>query len=164
MILRIGHTSYVIDFLGVDFRTDEVSNTLHDEFTGFLSTFDNDKNINWEVMFRATYTNSRKLLVSKNKLGTYPSDKTKEIIIAIPIPLLDDVTWGVSPEQHAFKIDHYDKLINNFWELDVDFKVYNNRTDYILECMRRGIIETFERGFTVGGIKIQSSYNQFTSY
>lgn len=156
MILRIGHTSYLVDFLDVNFISDEISNVLYHEFINFLDTFNSPRNSDWVVRFRAAYTNSRKLLVSKNKLGTYPSDKTKQITIAIPIPLIDDVTWGVSPEQHAFKIDHYDELIDNFWELDVDFKIYNGRTDYILDSMRRGIRESFERGFNVGGIKIQS--------
>jgi hypothetical protein len=110
----------------------------------------------WVLMFDIGYNNGRIPLLSKNKFGTYPSDKMKYIKIVIPIPLESEISWGVKPEQHLYGKDHYDKLIKNFWELAIDYRNYGNRTDYITACIKAGIKKAFVEGFTVGGVKIKA--------
>lgn len=43
-----------------------------------------------------------------------------------------------------------------FWELAIDCRNYDNRTDYITSCIKAGIKKAFEEGFTVGGVKIKA--------
>lgn len=109
----------------------------------------------WILIFEATYNNGKVPLVARNKVGSYPSDKMKYVKIVIPIPLKSEVDWGVNPEQHLYKKEHYDKLMRNFLELNVDYNNYNNRTDYIIACLKAGIKKAFEEGFTVGKTKIR---------
>jgi hypothetical protein len=45
--------------------------------------------------------------------------------------------------------------MRNFRELDVDYRNYSNRTDYIISCLKAGIKKAFEGGFTVGKTKIK---------
>jgi hypothetical protein len=95
-------------------------------------------------------------LVTKNKLGSYTSDKTKEIMVAMPIPTIDKVPWGVQDSQHIYKESRFDDLMKNFHPLDVDYRDFHSRTDYILACMRAGISTSFDQGFTVNKEKIKS--------
>lgn len=111
----------------------------------------------WVLIFDIGYNNGRIPLLSKNKLGTYPSDKIKYIKIVVPIPLDSEISWGVKPEQHLYDKDHYDNLLKNFWELDVDYRNYDNRTNYITACLKAGIKKAFEEGFTVGGVKLKAN-------
>jgi len=111
----------------------------------------------WVLTFNATYNNGKHLLVSKNKFGSYLSDKVKEIKIVIPIPSNSIVEWGVSNESYIYDENHYDKIINNFFSLDIDYKKFNNRIDYIVDCLQRGICKAFQEGFTVGGIKLKTN-------
>ncbi|QEL00419.1 hypothetical protein FKG96_06210 [Olivibacter sp. LS-1] len=154
MQMKVRHVSYVLDFMDKDFDTDSISDALTKEFSGVFESIKNSKSQMWEIQFRATYTNGKMLLISKNKFGNYTSDKIKEITIPIPIPVDETVSWGVKPQQHTLKVDHYDKLLNNFWELDVDYTKFFNRTDYIMDCMRRAINLCFEKSYTVNGVKL----------
>lgn len=153
---RIRHVSYVTDFLDHGFDATQIGNLLKAEADLIISHIEFKDLVDWEVQFRATYTNAKQLLISKSKLGTYPSDKYKEITVPIPIPTIDKVWWGVRKEQHVYKEDHYDKIISNFNALEVDFLSFKNRTDYITDCIRRAIIFSFVNGFTINGVKIKS--------
>ncbi len=112
-----------------------------------------DKN-DWTINFIARYNNGRHLLITKNKVGTYPKDKIKAITLAIPIPSIRIVDWGVEDDQYIFGSDHYDQLSKNFWVEEVSFHQFSNRSDYIYDCLKRGIEKSFFEGFTVGGTKV----------
>lgn len=62
---------------------------------------------------------------------------------------------GVNPEQHLYNRDHYDKLMKNFYELNINFRDYTNRADYITACLKAGIKKAFHEGFTVGKSKVK---------
>lgn len=152
--MKVRHVSYALDFMDKGFDTDSISNALKSEFKDIFKSIKNSKLLGREIQFRATYTNGKWLLISKNRFGSYTSDNIKEITIPIPIPIDEKVSWGVKSKQHTFKEDHYDGLLDNFWVLDIDYTNFSNRTDYIMECMRRAIDLCFEKGYTVNGVKL----------
>jgi len=156
MEIRFSHICLVYDFENVGFS----ANNIYESLKPFVAKIIMDNKLivpdDWCLIFSASYNNGRSPLVSKNKLGSYFSDKMKYITIVIPIPLVSEIDWGVNPEQYLYGKDHYDKLMKNFRELDVNFKIYSNRSDYITACLKAGIKKAFEEGFTVGGIKIKA--------
>jgi hypothetical protein len=152
---RITHFCLISKFLDVGFDSNKVSNILKTETDYILKSNSLSNQNDWIIQFSANYNNGKMLLVSKNKFGSYSSDKIKEITIPIPIPLIDKVSWGVSVEQHTYKENHYDNLLNNFWALDVNVADFTNREDYILDCMKRAIKLCFEKKYTVNGVKLR---------
>jgi hypothetical protein len=155
MDISIGHFCLVGGFLDDGFSANEISDALTPLIYSVMH--DNDQTISddWRLIFQANYNNGKSLLVSRNRLGSYISDKMKYITIVIPIPLKTEIEWGVNPEQHLYKKDHYDKLMKNFFELDVDYRSFTNRTDYITTCLKAGIKKSFREGFTVGNTEIR---------
>lgn len=151
---RITHFSLIIDFLDIDFN----ANKLGDHYKAIVDQVLLNKGFatknDWLVEFKAVYNNGRHLLISRNKLGTLYSDKTKEINIIIPIPSIQVVSWGVEDKQYIYSPDHYDSILRNFWLEEVDFRQFSNRSDYINDCIRRAIEKAFFEGFTVGGVKV----------
>ena len=157
MQTSISHISMVINFLDIDidFDSNQISEILKKEVDKIVSNFSTANLEDWRLDFVASYTNGRQPLISKNKLGSFTGDKIKQITIVIPVPTIDTVSWGVNSNQHIFKIDHFDKLIKNFNTLDVNYSYFNNRIDYILECLRMGIKVSFSQGFTVNKEKFK---------
>ena len=150
---RILEASTIIDFTGVGHDSKEVQ-SIKLETDKLLGSIQNEKCKDWEVQFVFNYTNVKQVLVSKGL--SYPNEKQKEITIHIPIPTLDTVKWGVALEQHVYKDNSYlDHIMKNFTPLDVNFSDYNTRDSYILDCMRRGIKLSLEKGFTVNGVKVK---------
>lgn len=155
MDVSIGHFCLIYDFLDVGFNTNKISERLKPDILKLMRDYNLTIPEDWKLIFEATYNNGIVPLVAKNKVGSYPSDKMKYVKIVIPIPLKSEIEWGVDPEQHLYKKDHYDKLMKNFRELDVDYRQYTNRTDYITACLKAGVGNAFEEGFTVGKSKLQ---------
>jgi len=54
----------------------------------------------------------------------------------------------------------FDKLKKNFTPLGVNYAAFSNRTDYILDSMRRGIRHSFNDGFTVNKMKVKLTFDQ----
>lgn len=155
MNVFISSTSVVFDFVDVDFNSKSIFDKLLEIIKKKYQEQIEMIPQNWTVYFNAIFTNSKYPLTSKNKIGSYPTDKMKNIAIVIPIPLKSEIGWGVDKDQHLYGKDHYDNLMKNFWELNVNFRNYSNRTDYIIACMVAGIDKSFQEGFTVGGVKIK---------
>lgn len=152
---RVLFSSYVIDFLDVDFDTKTIKEIIESETDEVLDNFNNENIKDWEVAFLFRFNNTEKILISKNRFGSVASQKQKEIIIHIPIPMKNLVSWGVNDEQHIYKdATHLNHLLKNFNSLDVNFKDFNNRKDYIIDSVRRVVKFCFENGFTVNGVKI----------
>ena len=149
---RICHTSYVIDFLDVDFSSDEISRILKLKTDEVLKSVKNDSLNDWEVEFRIVYYNGTNIRVVKN-MPSYVNEKYKLINIQIPIPLKSVVKWGVEPKQHIStgKTPVENKNIS---VLEVDFTSFTNRPDYIVDSIQRSINLCFEEGFSIKGIKV----------
>lgn len=154
---RVLISSYVLDFLDVDFNSNQIEEKARFEADKILDNFKKDNLKDWQVIFLFRLNNTEKILISKNRFGSIPSQKQKEITIHIPIPMKNVVAWGVYNEQHIYKdASHLNHLIQNFNTLEVNFKDFNNRTDYIVDSVRRAIKLCFENGFTVNGVKIKT--------
>jgi hypothetical protein len=161
MDIRVTHFCLLTEFLDVDFNAKEISDGLTPRIKAMMHENNLTIPSDWILIFQASYNNGKQPLVSRNKVGSYTSDRMKYVTIAIPVPLKTEISWGVNPDQHLYKKDHYDKLMKNFYELDVDYKDYTNRTDYIIACLNAGIKRSFEEGFTVGGIKVKAKISVF---
>ena len=154
----ITHSSLIIDFLDIGFDSKAMSDILKKEVDDVLSLISIEMPSGWSLIFQANYSNAREVLISKNRHGSYPSDKLKYVTIVIPIPLKENIEWGVEEKQYTYGKDHYDKFKKNFWALEVDYAQYTNRQDYIIACLRGGIKKAFEEGFTVGGVKVKCDW------
>lgn len=156
MDIRVTHLSMLSEFLNVDFNTNKISDSLNTSICKIMQ--DNNLSIpnDWILLFQANYNNGKLPLVSKNRVGSYPSDKMKYIAIVIPIPLKSEIEWGGFSYQYMYEKNHYDKLMRNFIELNIDYRNYMNRADFITACLKAGIEKAFEEGFTIGAVKIKA--------
>lgn len=155
MQIRVNHTCLILEFWDDNFNASEITAELKIKTDNLLKQCSIDGIEDWQIEFRAVYNNAKQLLVSKNRLGTYPSNKYKEITIVVPIPEKKNMPWGVESNQFIYGIDHYDGLIRNFNALEVDFRKFDNRSDYIKDCLSRAIDFSFTNGIVIKGIKIQ---------
>jgi Immunity protein 9 len=150
---RVLHSSYVIDFLDIDFSSNEISQVLELETDEILKQVKNDSLKDWKVQFRGIYGKGLSIRIFK-KMPSYPKDRQKEITVHIPIPTSDVVSWGVNPDQQI-EVARHPNEAKNAALLDVNFSDFANRTDYILNCFRRAINFCFEDGFTINGVKVK---------
>lgn len=157
MSIDVTHLSVVSEFLDIDFDPQSIGEEIKMLVNRALVKYNISMPSDWILVYDASYNNGVRPLVSRNKLGNFKSDKMKCITIVIPIPLLSEISWGVRPDQHLYPKNHFENLMKNFFELDIDFRVYNNRTDYILACLKAGIVRSFQEGFTVGAMKIKKN-------
>lgn len=153
---RILHSSYVINFLDEGFNSEEISKILKPEVDNVLSDFKNEAIKDWEIHFVFTYTNVKGILIYR-KSQSYPKEKYKDIVIHIPIPTNDIVSWGVDVSQHIYDKNHLDKIIKNFSCLEVSFSKFTDRKSFLLDCMRRSIKFCIEEGFVINGIKVKQT-------
>jgi hypothetical protein len=161
MKVRVGYSCCMVsDFLGVGFDERQIAEELQAVVEKIVEDHGLNKQTDWELRFNAIFTNAREVLVSKNRLGNYPSERVKVISIVIPVPCIEDVPWGVKREQHTYGINHYDKLMRNFSGLGGDYAAFSNRTDYIIDSMRRGIRHRFLDGFTIDKKKVKLNTTQ----
>lgn len=155
MNARVLDTAMIEDFMGGDFESAKICSIIKTETEKSISLIKSEKLKDWEICFQFWYNNVKQILIyTKNK--SFPKEKYKEIITHIPMPTKDKVEWGVDKSQHVYKNEnHLDHLLKNFECLDVDYSKFNNKEDYILDCMRRAIRLCFEHGFTINGVKVK---------
>jgi hypothetical protein len=157
MDIRFTHINLVFDFEDSGFNSQKIYTSFIPAVRDVMSSNGFVIPSDWALIFQAGFSNGKKPLVSKNRIGSYSSDKLKYITVIIPIPLVSEIGWGVRPVQHLYNKDHYDKLMKNFYALNIDYNDYSSREDYITACLKEGIIKSFQEGFTVGGIKIKTT-------
>lgn len=154
MVARILHTSYIIDFLDVDFNSDEISDILKKETDKKLKQCSIDSLENWEIQFKAIYGKGSVIRIYK-KMPSYAKDKQKPITIHIPIPENTKVPWGVHPDQYI-EVGKNANEEKNVSYLNVHFEQYSSRKDYIIQCLRRAISLCLEEGLTINGRKVSN--------
>ena len=154
MKASILYSSYVVNFLNEDLKSNEIIALVKPEIDEIAGTIEDESLKNWEVQFLFIYNNVKEILIyTKDK--SYPKEKYKEITIHIPIPTKDIVSWGVNKDQHIYESNHLDRIIKNFNCLAVDLSQFKNKEDYISDCMSRAIKYCFEKGFTINGTKVK---------
>ena len=149
---KIHHTSHVIDFLDVNFNSDQVSSILKSESDQLLSEIKIDTLEDWEIHFRVIYGEGNMLRIFK-KNPSYVKYKQKEIVIHIPIPTKDIAPWGVEKNQHINLKPPSNP--QDFAYLGICFTDYTNQFDYIVTQIRKAILFCLEDGFTVNGKKVK---------
>ena len=147
MKTRITHSSYVLNFLNVNFATEDISTVLEAKVDGLLEKGPSDESLeDWEVVFNALYTAGEKIWIYR-KTRSYPSEKYKEIVIHIPIPTKSIVSWGVDEDQLlSINTVHAEKYAES---LETNFTDFDNRNDYIMSAMLKSISFCFRSGFKV---------------
>lgn len=158
MKARVLTSSYVYDFVG---QSDLDSTLLCAEGKNYadgFAKFVDSKNLNdWEVCFRFRYNNVKSILIHLTGRSDR-RERYKELVIHIPIPVNTEIGWGVDIGQHMYKnSDHLDHLLKNFSMLEVDYSKFDNKQDYIADCMKRSISFCFSKGFTINGVKVKIS-------
>ncbi|HWJ27970.1 MAG TPA: Imm9 family immunity protein [Flavisolibacter sp.] len=155
MQIRILDSAMITDFINDGFDSKEVCSKIKLETEKLIFSIKEDKLNDWEVCFRFVYNNVKQILIyTKDK--SYKVEKYKDITIHIPIPTKEKVFWGVNINQHIYESEsHLDHLLKNFLLLDVDYSKFDNRKEYIINCMQRAIKFCFENGFTLNGIFVK---------
>lgn len=158
MIIRVLDSALIEDFNYED--TAELCSIIKTEVEKIIEPFNSEKIDLWNLCFSFRYNYLRQILIyTKEKSDT--KLKSKEITIHIPIPIKEQVFWGVNKSQHIYESEnHLDHIIKNFICLNVDYSKFDNRSDYILDCMRRAIKSCFENGFTINGVKLKAPTEQ----
>lgn len=150
---RIISSSYLVDFLDVNFDSRAIGKEIKHETDKTLDKIHNSKLNGWEIHFIFRYNTVKQLLIyTRGK--SYLKEKYKEVTIHIPIPSIEDVVWGVTKEQEVYDKGHLDSIIDNFEPLDVDFHSYTNLTEYITACMQKAIAFCFINGVSVNGVNV----------
>lgn len=152
MTIRILHSSYVINFLDIQFNSDDISDKLLTTTVAKFGKFTNEKLTHWEAQFRLVYGEGDRIRIYKS-IASYIKEKQKLITIHIPIPSIDVVDWGVENSQFI-SIGHPSNAKKNVTYLNVNFRDFENRTDFIMDCAERAILFCFKEGFTVNGVKV----------
>jgi len=156
MKAKIKHTSYVMDFLDIDFSSDKISNDLQIEVDEILSRIEINSLFSWELIIKALYSNQTDILIfRKGKSNT--DGKYKEIVVHIPIPTTQVVKWGVKKEQHI-KTGINDKVLVYADNIQIDPTNYHSRESFIKDCLQKAIKKIFELGFTINKKKIKLDF------
>ena len=150
---KILHGSYIIGFVESNYPREEIDNALLPEINKYLDKTGNANQLtDWTLQFLINYNNVEHLLIAR-KTKSFPKEKYKEIVIHIPIPNNDMVSWGVKEEQlvnmnHNYKNNKYIDMYN------INPTDYNDRATYIIDTMKFSIKEIFKLGVTVNGKRI----------
>jgi hypothetical protein len=155
MIVRILDGSMVENFERVGFDSDKFRENLIPQIDNILKECKNKNLENWAINFRIKYTNARGIMIKTN-CKSYQDLKCKEIVAHIPIPTDNIVNWGVKLAQHVYKdTSHLDKLAKNFDFLEVEFKEFSDRHDYLIDSIKRIITFCFEKGLVINKEKVR---------
>ena len=155
MKLEISHEAYVIDFLKSGFEYRKIDDAIKKNVKVYIDSVDIKELEDWKITFTALYNKVENIRVYK-KARSYKNEKYKDIVIHIPIPPVEAVSWGVEEKQYLstniYK-EGNDKYVDVLEVMDC--KQYNNYIDYIIDSMTKAIIFCFEDGFTINGKKIK---------
>jgi Immunity protein 9 len=148
MKLKITSASSILLFPSMDYGQNEIDQYIENAVLGKL-----DVSIapEWTLIFCLHFCKSDWIGVFKRGI-TYPSTKEKGVTIAIPIPTIDQISYGLEKKRFLARppLD-----AAKYWTLSVDYAKYESLKDFILESAKRGIDEAFKQGITVDGKKIQ---------
>ncbi|UOY06608.1 Imm9 family immunity protein [Muricauda sp. SCSIO 64092] len=153
MKVTITHISNVIDFLNKGFDTVDIDKSILKEIQLLINNLELKKLVDWELEFVASYVKADEIRIF-NKIPIDKEEKLKSVIIHVPIPLQDKVEWGVLPNQHISRTGN--KPLKNVEYLNIDCKDYDNRKDYVRECINKGIHRSLELGFSIDGTKVKT--------
>jgi hypothetical protein len=149
---KVISTSYVIEFLNVDFNSFQIETEMKSEVDQILKKIIIKDLEDWKIEFKVIFSGVKKIVIY-TRMPSNKKEKNKIIIIHIPIPSIKNIDWGVQDNQYMNSNSSPDA--KNVAFLEVDFKEFDNRTDYINDSIRRAVKFCFEDGFTMNGVKVK---------
>ena len=160
MKITLFHSSLVIDlFKYVNTNKIDVHFEKQFEFINNLSNEEYPSLSDWELCFKVFYVKGTQIRVFKS-LKPYVSDKEKIITIHVPIPSKEEINWGL-PEKLLVSHNIPDKILKNSTSFHVDFGKSHSLFHHIVDCLKLGILFSFQEGFTLMGNKIIIKENIF---
>ncbi len=155
MKMEITHHSYIIDFMKVGFGHQYINEAITKNVLSYIDKVNIKELEDWQIEFRALYNKVENIRVYK-KARSNKDEKYKTIVIHIPIPSKENVSWGVEEKQYLstniYKAGN-DKYVDVLETLD--YTQYSNYKDYIVDTMTKAIIFCFQDGFTINGKKVK---------
>ncbi|MBT9391830.1 hypothetical protein KLP40_01535 [Hymenobacter sp. NST-14] len=151
---KITHTSNVISFTDIGFKSKEIQTTIKSYVERTMKTIHADSLTDWQIIFNIVYSSDQRSLIRLYKqYPSYKKTKQKELFIHIPIPIKSVVDWGVEESQLVnLPVQMNENKYCSY--IDIDFKVFHNRNDYIIAAAHKAIRLCFEQGFTVNGVSV----------
>jgi len=151
MNIKFSFSSMLID---TPFKQDV--NLLNDFLQNYIKDISNIKKIDdWTMIICISYTSIKNhgpfLWIFKNS-RTYKNDKEKEFTIQLPLPSIEDKSWGLTKKQITSQQPFNEKYFN---KVEIDIEKYDNLYDYQNQLIMIGIDELFKNGFTFNGVKIK---------
>ena len=131
-------------------------NLLNDFIHNYINDIKyTDKIQDWTMIICISYTSIKNhgafLWVFKNS-RTYKNDKEKEFTIQLPLPSVEDKSWGLTKKQITTQQPFNEKYFN---KVEIDIEKYDNLYDYVNQLIMIGVDELFKNGFTFDGVKIK---------
>jgi hypothetical protein len=142
---------YVINSTNVDFISSKAVETLKKEADFLLNQINLESHKDWTIHFQVIYGDKPEIWIYTS-MPSYKDHKQKPITIHIPLPTDNIVEWGLNLSKFVKVGMPTDK---GFTKLEVNFKQFKNREEYLIDCMRRAILTCFKNGFTMDGKKLK---------
>jgi len=143
MKLEIQETSNIIGFY--DFR--DCQDSICQYAAELLKKLDLSDLSDWTLILRFVLGKSDWVGVYTKGI-TYPSTKERDISIIIPIPLLDQASYGINKKRFLTRpgLDP-----SKFIRVDVDYKKYKTIQELIIDSAKKGIDAAFIHGIKIKG-------------
>ena len=141
---------------GYDFpKTSNVKEEINNFFTKIHQIIIEQKGVNffpdWSIDFHIIYSIYWDVTGFFKNGYTRKNYKNKVFELYIPIPDENQVSWGISKEHFVGKGKNTEP---KSLFLPVNFNDFDNDKDFIIDCVKRTVIELFKRGITIKGEKI----------
>jgi len=141
-------SSFIFDFLDVGFDSKEIEETVKQKTEKYFEILSLKKLEGWELHFMFRLNNVPKILIY-TRSKSFPIQRYKEVVIHIPIPSVDQISWGANENQYLYKKNYLDNQLENFYKLEINYANYRNRRDYLIDCMTKSFEETMRKGIRV---------------
>ena len=93
-----------------------------------------------ELIVNALYSNCDNIYLYR-KVKPFNRGMSKEIVVHIPIPLNETVSWGVEKKQHISVVSkHSEKYADR---LEVNPCEFESQKDFIIHCLQKAIETIF---------------------
>lgn len=151
MNIRLSFSSMLIN---TPFEQDET--LLLDSIGRYIQQMKNiEKLKDWTMVLCINYTSVKNhgpfiWIFKRNR--TYKNDKEKEFTIHIPLPSIEDRSWGIRSSQITSQQPFKEAY---FYKIDARPTSYDSLYDYVNQLIIKGVDELFSRGFSFNGIKIK---------
>jgi len=142
---------------GYDFpKTSNVKEEINDFFSKIYQIIIEQKGVNffpnWSIDFHIIYSIYWDVTGFFKNGYTRTFYKNKVFELYIPIPDNEQVSWGI-PKEHF--IGKGKNIEPKSLFLPVNYNDFDNDKDFIMDCVKRTVIELFKRGITIKGEKLK---------